>query len=156
MKWQQVNDTKFGNKMEQSDTVHLVRGTKHMNTARIHARILARSKDSHASGNCLAFGKTWTKCSKKNHLSKNSLYIQAWQSENQKRNQRKAAASLDQLNENSASDEPDSDESIYSLLSSRKQEAVYCRNSRLGQKKTKLTFKSNFNLTQEPHAAPPL
>ena len=109
-----------------------------MNTARIHARILARSKsvnivETHMDTNCPAFGKTWTKCNEKNHLAKNSLYIQSWQSENQKWNPEKSNQEFKWMNENSASDEPDSDESIYSLQSSRKQEAVYCIASRVSK-----------------------
>ena len=63
-------------KMKQTDTVHLVHGNEtraHHADPRKNPRKIKNCKycvDSHAAGKCPAFGKTCTKCNKKNHLAK--------------------------------------------------------------------------------------
>ena len=63
-------------KMKQTDTVHLLHGNEtraHHADPRKNPRKIKNCKycvDSHAAGKCPAFGKTCTKCNKKNHLAK--------------------------------------------------------------------------------------
>ena len=63
-------------KMKQTDTVHLVHGNEtraHHADPRKNPRKIKNCKycvHSHAAGKCPAFGKTCTKCNKKNHLAK--------------------------------------------------------------------------------------
>ena len=62
-------------KMKQTDTVHLLHGNEtraHHADPRKNPRKIKNCKyivDSHAAGKCPAFGKTCTKCNKKNHLA---------------------------------------------------------------------------------------
>ena len=112
-------------KMEQTDTVHLVHGNE---TRARHAdprknpRKIKNCKycvDSHAARNCPAFGKTCTKCNKKTHLAKVCRSTPKHSNEKPKKKSKDERQRVNQLIENGASDEPDSDESIFSLQSPR-------------------------------------
>ena len=116
-KWQEVNDSKW-NKL----TLFISSmGTKPVLTALMYTRILARSRTaniaSHAAGNCPA--KTCTNCNKKNHLAKVCRSTPKQSNEKPKKKSKDERQRVNQLNENGASDEPDSDESIFSLQSPR-------------------------------------
>ena len=109
--------------MEQTDTVHLVHGNEtcaHRTDPRKNPRKIKNCKyrgDSHAAGNCPA--KACTNCNKKNHLAKVCRSTPKQSNEKPKKKSKDERQRVNQLNENGASDEPDSDESIFSMQSPR-------------------------------------
>ena len=108
-------------KMEQTDTVHLIHGNKtraHCTDPRKNPRKIKICKyrgDSHAAGNCPA--KTCTNCNQKNHLAKVCCSTPKQSNEKPKKKSKDERQRVNQLSENGALDEPDSDQSIYSLQS---------------------------------------
>ena len=108
-------------KMEQTDTVHLVLGNEtcaHRTDPRKNPRKIKNCKyrgDSHAAGNCPA--KTCTNCNKKNRLAKVCRSTPKQSNEKPKKKSKDERQRVNQLSENGALGEPDSNKSIYSLQS---------------------------------------
>ena len=119
-------------KMEQTDTVHLVHGnetrTRHADPRKI--KNCKYCRDSHAAGNCPAFGKTCTNLNVTKKSSCKSLPLHPKHSnEKPKKKSKDEHQRVNKLNENGASDEPDRQRKHLLPAISLTKEAVHYRNS---------------------------
>ena len=120
-------------KMEQSGTVHFARKEKkrgpHEN-ARRSSRPTRPSKccgDTHAAGNCHAYGKTCAKCNKKNHLAKVCQSTSRQDGKKSKSEGKRPGKHqrVNQLQQDQPPDELSSDESIFTLHAHKRDKKQY-------------------------------
>ena len=120
-------------KMEQSGTIHFTREEKKRGTRenpRRHPRPTRPCKycgDTHAAGNCPAYGKTCSRCHKKNHLAKVCQSTSKQDSKKSKPERKKPGKHqrVNQLQQDQPPDELSSDESIFTLLTPQKDKKQY-------------------------------
>ena len=122
-------------KMEQSGTTHFAceekkRGPR--KNPRRSSRLTRPCKycgNTHAAGNCHAYGKTCAKCNKKNHLAKVCQSTPSQDGKKSKPEGKKPGKHqrVNQLQQDQPPDELSSDESIFTLHAHQKGQETVCR-----------------------------
>ena len=130
-------------KMEQSGAIHFTREEKkpgpHKNPRR-DLRPMRPCKycgDSSAAGNCPTYGKTCSKCNKKNDLAKFCQSTSKQDSKEPKPERKKPGKHqrVNQLQQDQPPDELSSDESIFTLLTPKRDKKQYVASVLVSAKK---------------------
>ena len=120
-------------KIEQSGTIHFTREEKKRGPRENPQRNPRPTRtckycgDTHAAGNCPAYGKTCSKCSKKNHLAKVCQSTSKQDSKKSKPERKKPGKHqrVNQLQQDQPPDELSSDESIFTLSAPKRDMKQY-------------------------------
>ena len=120
-------------KMEQSGTNHFTHEEKKRGpreNPRTNPRPTPPCKycgDTHAAGNCPAYGKTCSKCKKKNHLAEVCQFTSKQDSKKSKPERKKPGKHqrVNQLQQDQPPDELSSDESIFTLVTPKRDKKQY-------------------------------
>lgn len=119
--------------MEQSGTIHFAREEKKRGPRENPRRSSRPTRpckycgDTHAAGNCHAYGKTCAKCNKKNHLAKVCQSTSRQDSKKPKPEGKKPGKHqrVNQLQQDQPPDELSSDESIFTLHAPKRDKKQY-------------------------------